>query len=303
MLPRNILEAGDDMKYGFVILNYMVTEDLFDAYDSIKNSLTSAGNYHVYIVDNGSPKEIQDALRAKFSGTTNTDLMLLEENYGFAVGNNRGIDAAKNDNCDVVVCMNNDVVIENCRQLVECFSKIYESDNSIAVIGPDIITKKDYHQNPYKEQPYNFQLIKWFIGTYSTYWGWLKYWLQMYWLPLIEQSLFSRPASKPVISNGTGVSRFVYALHGSFLAFTPAFFSCCEGFDPETFLYGEEIILAEKIRQKDLKCWYCAEAKIHHKEDVSTDASLQTSKKRFFLKHQYYSYRHLANKYFKKINP
>jgi GT2 family glycosyltransferase len=117
----------------------------------------------------------------------------------------------------------------------------------------------------------------------------------MYVLP----RLFPRknvPAKEPCIPMATAGP--VYKLHGSFVIFTPLFFKFFDGFDPNTFLFGEETILAEMLRQKNLLAFFQPALNVVHKEDVSTNIYLKgRDKLKFFLKHQYDSYRHLTRAY------
>jgi GT2 family glycosyltransferase len=293
------------MKIGFVILNYFTVNEVVIAHSSICNGRKSSDQIHIYIVDNGSPQTIQRALAEKFEKSSDTTLILSNQNCGFAKGNNLGIRAAIADRCDFVACLNNDIAIDDTHALIHCINACYTDDKSIAVIGPEVIAKRGIRQNPYMMNRMRQSEISWYIKTYTTRFGKLKYWTQFYYLPLLRKLFSKNTTTSSPGSSINSSSDYVYALHGSCLIFTPMFFTAFKGFDEDTFLFGEELILAEKVYQANMRCWFCADTKVFHEEDVSTDAYLRGSqgsrKTKFFLRNQYNSYRYLTCKYL--MNP
>ena len=89
---------------------------------------------------------------------------------------------------------------------------------------------------------------------------------------------------------------YIYASHGSFLIFTPTFFKYFDGFDKGTFLYCEEFILAERLREKDLKCWYEDSLNVLYKECQSTEKVVNNYKEKvkFTLEYTFNSCRIFA---------
>jgi GT2 family glycosyltransferase len=76
-------------------------------------------------------------------------------------------------------------------------------------------------------------------------------------------------------------------LHGSALVFSPDYLKKYDyAFYPETFLYCEESILFYFARKDGLITVYFPEAKIYHKEDVTSDYLNKKAlmKRRFYLK-------------------
>lgn len=285
------------MKFGFVILNFLTSSEAIAAVKSV-NKLESDNDdtIQVYVVDNASPEKVFQELSSALSIFNNVKVMQNTANLGFAKGNNIGIDAALEDGCDFVTCLNNDVELSSETNFLQTCKDIYR-DKNVAVIGPKILDSNDNNQNPFLKHGPTPEQKQYRKKIYGTFIGWLKYWVSRYYLPmLLSKKSKTLNNSNKNVEHPDGV---YYALHGSVLIFTPSFFNNFKGFDPATFLYGEELILAEMVTQSGLKSVYTSQITAHHAEDVSTDVFLKNkSKERFCLKHEYNSIRHLVNKYY-----
>lgn len=284
------------MKFGFVILNFLTSQDAIKAVESLlKLTNTLSHTISIYIVDNASPSKIIEELEATLSHYSEVFIIKNAQNLGFAKGNNVGIEAALRDKCDVITCLNNDVEFSTEGDFFETCKTII-SDKNIGVIGPRIIDSKGKNQNPFLKEGPSESEKKYRKKIYNTAYGKLRYWLTRFYLPMLVQK--SKNDSKVVIKEEP-ISGFYYALHGSVLIFTPSFFNHYSGFDPNTFLYGEELILAEMMKKVGLKCYYSNKITAFHAEDVSTDIYLKNkSKEKFCLKHEYDSIRHLVKTYY-----
>lgn len=92
-------------KIGIILINYNGLTDTIDCIRSIKES--DYGNYEIIIIDNASKEDA-----SSLSYYENVTYRRLTENVGFGVANNIGADIAIADNCDILLCLNNDTVIE-----------------------------------------------------------------------------------------------------------------------------------------------------------------------------------------------
>ncbi len=68
--------------------------------------------------------------------------------------------------------------------------------------------------------------------------------------------------------NGSGIQ--IYAPHGSCMLFTESYFGAGGTLRYPSFLFGEEIFVAESCRKRGLKVVYAPELKITHSEHTST---------------------------------
>lgn len=92
---------------------------------------TAYPNYEIIIVDNKSRDNTPNYLKELEKQYSNVTIVLNEQNYGFAKGNNIGIKKAKGD---YIILLNNDTVVT--RGWVNGFIKHLERDNRLGLVGP-----------------------------------------------------------------------------------------------------------------------------------------------------------------------
>lgn len=92
-------------KIGIILVNYNGLKDTVDCIKSIKES--DYLNYVIIIIDNAST---EDASTLK--SYDNVIYKRMQKNVGFGVANNVGADIAVENNCDLILCLNNDTVIQ-----------------------------------------------------------------------------------------------------------------------------------------------------------------------------------------------
>lgn len=101
-------------KIGVVTVLYnseKVLEDFF-----ISFSKQSYQDFNIYIVDNSASKESEILIHnyaKQFNLASQVIYLPSRENIGVAAGNNVGIVAAQNDNCEFILLSNNDIFISN----------------------------------------------------------------------------------------------------------------------------------------------------------------------------------------------
>ena len=136
------------MKIAIILVNYNGKKYNEACIDSILQSQDTYDKY-ILFVDNASADDSVATLEKKYGlngqakaigDYTWVEIMKLDDNYGFAVANNRGIDRAKQLQTDYVLLLNNDTEIapDMIQQLVACadrhsgsmiIPKIYYSDD------------------------------------------------------------------------------------------------------------------------------------------------------------------------------
>ena len=137
-------------KIGLVILNFLTYEDTLESIKTLDKTLVKNVDLEIYVVDNKSnsekfkelQKNIQD-MNIEFDITYITS----SKNLGFAKGMNLGIDKARENGCNFVICSNNDIFYKDPISFKK-FIDIYKMDTSIAVMGPKILDLNDENQNP-----------------------------------------------------------------------------------------------------------------------------------------------------------
>lgn len=93
-----------------IILNWNGADDTLACLDSLAKA---EGEFRVYVVDNGSSDDSLQRIGKWFDSHSAFDgrLIPLDKNYGFAIGNNKGIAIARKDNPDSYLLLNNDTEV------------------------------------------------------------------------------------------------------------------------------------------------------------------------------------------------
>jgi len=94
-------------KVSLIILTYNNIELTINCLDSIERN-TEYDNYEVIIVDNFSNDGTREYLMNRFAGNDKYTIILNDKNFGFAGGNNIGLEHA---NGDILVVLNNDTYV------------------------------------------------------------------------------------------------------------------------------------------------------------------------------------------------
>lgn len=277
-----------------VVLNFITYEDTYKLIYSLNEQLLNT-DINIYIVDNNSDDEKYKLLQEKLKKLMlpfKIIYLISSNNLGFARGMNIGINKAMEDNCDFVVCSNNDIYFSNKINLHD-FSKIYDKNNNIGVIGPKIINKNNINENPYMinnpiKQGQLEKLKQKFI--FSNFLGKCIFLLRAF----VRSFLYRDSHIKQKMNE----SNPVYCLHGAFFVLTPSYFKFYKNLDPNTFLYVEELILAKRIENQGLIEYYTTDVEINHIDDSSTNKMLggDSFKKIKFISNENYK----SLKYFMK---
>ena len=118
----------------FVILHYMTPEYTKKCVESIQCRLDTK-KYKIIIVDNASPDKSGQMLATLYKSSEDVDVVLLEENCGFAKGNNIGIKlSCEKYNPKFVIVTNNDTELLS----TNLFSQLCEdyNQNRFSLLGP-----------------------------------------------------------------------------------------------------------------------------------------------------------------------
>lgn len=262
----------------FVILQYNTYELTMSCVQSIIKNIRD-GNYSVVIVDNASTNNAAEKISEyiEFNQYQGKVILLKSaENGGFAKGNNIGYRYAVNKlQSDYVVCINNDTEIYQ-EDFISKIEQIYK-ENKVAVIGPDIVTIDNRHQNPYRENGVTRKKAKnWKNKRFI--WLMLLYCIRLF--PRKISGILYNAVSRKKISMDKSCQMYNdnkhkdVVLHGACMIFTPEYINTMKyAFCPYTFLYCEEDILFRILKKKKMHTLYTSGLKIIHK-DGRTSASL-----------------------------
>ena len=118
-----------------IIVNWNQKTRLATCLNSLKNK-TVYTNYHTIVVDNGSTDGSAQLVKEEFAWA---DLIDLDKNTGFSIGNNKGIDyALKKYNPQYILLLNNDTEIVQADWLSKMVAAA-ESQADIGIVGCKLI--------------------------------------------------------------------------------------------------------------------------------------------------------------------
>jgi GT2 family glycosyltransferase len=127
-----------DNKAAIIIVNWNGIQYLKDCISSVLNQ--TCLNFEIYFVDNGSTDGSVDFVKNNYP---NIKLICLDKNYGFAKGNNKGIEAAlKDEAVSYIVLLNNDTIVD--AKWLEELVATAGRDENIGAVGSKMIFF--YHQ-------------------------------------------------------------------------------------------------------------------------------------------------------------
>lgn len=179
-------------------------------------------NYHVDKVFKGVYKD--------------TEIILLHsaDNKGFASGNNLGfIVLQKIYSVDYVIFTNNDILFCDNEVKLSQLINVFSEDPCVGAVGPAVIGLDEKHQTPCK-----------YIGLFD------RVWKNIY----LDVMPFFRSCKSDVIT--TPERGYVYRIIGAFFIVDAYVFSKIGMFDENTFLYAEELILADRLRKQGYEVFY-----------------------------------------------
>lgn len=130
-----------------------------------------------------------------------------------------------------------------------------------AVVAPRIISGlSGRDQNPYLTTRPSGRRMRLYARIYAWHWG-----LVCYDLASRAKKWFQRPWNADAPPAGP-----IYAAHGAFIIFHRSYFAAGGGLHHGTFLFNEEIMVAESARHQGLVIRYEPSLEVHHAEHANT---------------------------------
>jgi GT2 family glycosyltransferase len=250
-------------KTAVVVLNCHTINETREFLDSLNAQYP---DMRTIVVDNGSPVDLYQELEQIVRHYPRTTLHQTGSNLGFARGNNVGIRIARHERYEYIICSNNDIEMP-CGHTIEPLLQTAVTHHA-ALVGPRVVNLNDREQNPlHRRRPNKREAYFSFYHNYSPTRQILKRLVSPRLLKHIGRRFIhdSVPVREP--SDASPIQpQPIYALGGAFLMFCPPFFRSDPGFDEGTFIYCEELILAEMLIRAGLMAWFDPRARVTHKE-------------------------------------
>ena len=257
-MPSNRIqprEEVDEPKTFVVVLNWNLKDDTIACVESVL-----AGSYarqRVVVVDNGSQDGSVSALTDHFGEAI--DLIVNEENVGFARGINVGIRHALAQGADWVLLLNNDTTVAP--DMIERLMSVANRQASAGILAPAIF---------YYDQPERV----WRLGDRHHRWLPIP-------LKITARNLKAREVLPVDYVTGCGmlIRRQVFSVIGLF--------------DPQYFMYYEDADFCRRAAKADFAIVCVPAARMWHKvshstrRDVSRQRYLKTRYRVQFYRHHY----------------
>lgn len=261
----------------FVVLHYKNLDDTIECIKHLKKIIRK--DDHIIIVDNNTLTNEEKKEISKYT----RDIILLEENKGFAKANNIGVKYAyEKYNSNLYCVINNDVFIEQ-----EKFVELIENDYnkySYDMLGTKINSSSGESVNPFpvisgienveKEIKKCNKLIKIYNSSI------LYFMLNVY----IKIKHIIKPAHLPKNGNTLVTNA---PLHGCGIVFSKKYVEKYKDvFYDKTFLFHEEEFLYHRVLNDNLISVYDPEIIIFHKEGSSVKTSNKSTRKSKLFREQ-----------------
>ncbi len=224
-----------------IVLNWNGKDLLKDCLESLEK--VEYPNYNILVVDNGSSDESVSYVQTEFP---HVDLLILDQNYGYAKGNNRGFEYAKKKGAEYVIFLNNDTIVEPnfIKPLLEPFK-----DKSVGQTAPKIY----YADNREKI---------WYAGGKINFWSG----------NVFHEGIRDFDSEKYRKNKETD-----YAT-GCCFCIRSEDYSRMNGFDETFSMYGEDVDLSLRINKQSQFIYFIPESKIYHKVSASVGGAFSLGK-------------------------
>jgi len=264
----------------FTVLHYGEEDITIKCIDSIISRFNSY-NIRILVLDNGSRNNSYERLCERYADKKEVSIYRSDENLGFTRGNNFLYSKAKEENPDYVLILNNDISFKQ-KNFLEILDKIARESNAY-VIGPDVYSpRQKAHQAPlYVEIPSmdeleesmtNWQRIIDSDGADYNESKLSKRIIKSKLYELMPETFFvCYRKIKKIMGRAEG-QNLLYkkavqnpVLQGSCIITTKQFLKNESiVFEPDTTFYFEELLLAQKCKQKGYQTIYDPRIQVVH---------------------------------------
>lgn len=269
------------MKICFSILHYGPFDVTRECIESILK-LNRVETSEIVVVDNNSGNGSLDELKFLYQNNERIHFVCNSENLGFARGNNKGFQFAKNElKADVICVFNNDILIKQA-DFIDNLEDAIQKFNSVDVIAPSIVNSKGYYQNPLRKKQLEKIDIIW-----SLFYNACMY--IVYSIPLLNARVAKYLEKRRNGRTNEEIQENILNIvpHGSAVIYCERYImNESIAFPENTFLFGEEDFLYAYLKNRNYTTMYTPSLKIIHNEDSSIKAITKdyVSKRAFISK-------------------
>lgn len=250
-----------------VILNYKSWRDTLNEIDMCHKEI-GIDYENIIVVDNASPNESKEELEK--NSQLGYRFIYSTENNGYASGNNIGLKYAFNNGYKYALILNNDILF-NDKEFLKKLLEVVDKDNKLAVVNPDVYSPSGYLFNRDAKRP---NLFDYTVGMY----------------------LYKKRGRNIQDIDKYG---YVYRPQGCCMLVDLNKLNQVDYLDDSTFLYYEEVILAERLLNNGFRCACCTDTSIIHNHSTTVKSSFELNEiikiKNKSFSYYLKEYRHYSN--------
>jgi len=246
------------MLFSIIIVNYNTEDITLNCIRSITNkSSYSKDEYEIIVVDNNSREENLKKLKCK-QNLLNYKLLINNENLGFGVANNIGVNIAKGE---YLFFLNSDTLLKT-NYFFKDMIKTITNNSDIGVLGCKVLNLDGTIQSLGNKDP---NLINLFLEK----------------VLFVNSNFFNK--IKYINYKNKGVFKVGWVSGCCFLM-KRKLFEEIDGFDKEIFMYSEDIDLCLKVKEKNKDIAVNDKKEIYHLRGASINKSKMKLKKSVNIK-------------------
>lgn len=244
--------------------------------------------HRVALVDNTQGNDRGRLEREFEAATPNVRCFTAPDNLGYFGGMRyaQSLEWVREYRADWIIVSNVDVTFEPDAMAATLAG--FDPD-AIACIAPAIVSQlSGIDLNPYMRARPRALRMRFYKHLFRWYWGFAGYsWIS-------DTVRGKRGITRTHAGAALPPQQRIYAPHGSFMILGRGYFERGGSLQHEPFLFGEEIMLGERIRNFDMPVLYVPEIRVEHAEHVSTSRLPSRLRHRFVSE----ASRVLADRYF-----
>lgn len=238
-----------------IILNYKNYRMTLDIISEL-NARFYKERFDVVVVDNNSPDDSAAGLKSYNDENGKPfELILSDENRGYAAGNNIGIRWAHSHGYKYAWVLNNDLIFAD-NSILDKMCDLLAAQPELAAVSPRIIdcgSGRELNRNVKR------------TTVWSATFG------RAFWVIKQKYKLEKHPKEK---------WRYVYRPQGCCMLLRCSAMADIDYMDERTFLYNEEEILAERLLRKNYRCACLLDGSIVHNHGATVSTSIDRERVR-----------------------
>lgn len=259
------------LELSIIIVNYNVKEFLLNLLDSLKKALIGISS-EIIVVDNASDDGSVEAIKEKYP---EVKLIINEKNIGFGAANNLALKEAKGK---FILLINPDTIVRE--DTIKVMLKFFEEHSDCGIAGCKVL-------NP--DGTLQLACRRGFPGP------WTSFTKVMGLSKLFPKSrLFAKYNLTYLDENQTYE---VDAISGAFMMMRREVYEKIGGFDPQFFMYGEDLDLCYRAQKANFKVYYVHSTEIIHYKGESTKRSKIDETKLFYDAMHLFVKKHLSSSF------